>query len=167
MIQVAMSKWPALPHWAFDAAWLGSDEHGDWLGLPAGTTMRRPGAEYVAPAPQVCLSPARELPTAERGWIATFHSPGQPLEVYVDITTPPVLADQRLTCVDLDLDVIRGASGRVWIDDEDEFADHRVSLAYPDDVIAAALSSCALVETLVTLRSAPFDGAHRRWLEAV
>ena len=33
---------------------------------------------------------------------------------------------------DLDLDVIRTGDGTVFVDDEDEFAEHRVSLAYPE-----------------------------------
>ncbi|WP_180935649.1 DUF402 domain-containing protein [Nocardioides ungokensis] len=36
-----------------------------------------------------------------------------------------------LRAVDLDLDVVRGRTGRVWIDDEDEFAEHRVRFGYP------------------------------------
>ena len=43
-----MTKWGDRPHWEFDAVLLGSDEHGDWLGIPGGTHMSRPGAAYVA-----------------------------------------------------------------------------------------------------------------------
>ena len=32
-----MSKWGDRPHWEFDALFLGSDRHGDWLGIPVGT----------------------------------------------------------------------------------------------------------------------------------
>ena len=42
--RVAMTKWVDRPHWEFDATYLGSDAHGDWLGIPAGTAMARPGA---------------------------------------------------------------------------------------------------------------------------
>ena len=48
-----------------------------------------------------------------------------PFDVYVDITTVPVWLDgptRAVTAVDLDLDVVRGWTGRVWVDDEDEFA---------------------------------------------
>ena len=50
-----------------------------------------------------------------------------------------------MRAVDLDLDVIRGTTGRVWVDDEDEFAEHRVSLGYPDEVIEQAITSCQSV----------------------
>ena len=75
----------------------------------------------------------------------------------------------RLPPVDgLDLDVLRGASGRVWIDDEDDFAEHRISLDYPEVVVAHAGLSCDHVHRLMHDRIAPFDGhAHLRWLARV
>ena len=168
-----MTKWGDRPHWQFDAVLLGSDGHGDWLGIPAGTHMSRPGAEYVAPVAQVGLSPAPG-PDEDRHWLATFHAPGghyspslgTVVEVYVDMTTPPAWDGHVLRAVDLDLDVVRGATGRVWVDDEDEFARHRVELGYPDEVIRAAMRACDLVEAAVRSRVAPYDGAtHRPWLD--
>ena len=52
-----------------------------------------------------------------------------------------------VTAVDLDLDVVRGWTGRVWVDDEDEFADHRVRFGYPADVVRMAAPSCEAVRT--------------------
>lgn len=158
-----MTKWGGRPHWVFDAAYLGSDEHGDWLGIPAGTRMRRPGADYVAPTNQVGLVPPPG-PDAERGWLATIHDEGGPVRVYVDITTPPLWDGAMLRAVDLDLDVLCGATGRVWVDDEDEFAAHRVAFGYPDDVVRAAVHSCERVHTLVAGRAAPYDGSAAAWL---
>ncbi len=163
-----MSKWGGRPHWEFDAAYLGSDAHGDWLGIPAGTEMDRPGAHYVAPTHQVALVPAPG-PDAERGWLATFHDVGGPVRVYVDITTPPVWDGAVVRAVDLDLDVVAGwgrspGPGRVWVDDEEEFAEHRVAFGYPDDVAAAALASCERVLGLVTDGAAPYDGQAAAWL---
>ena len=106
-VRVVMSKWGGRPHWEFDATYLGSDRHGDWLGIPAGTAMDRPGAHYVAPTNQVGLVPPPG-PDAERGWLATFHDVGGPVRVYVDITTPPAWDGAVVRAVDLDLDVVRG-----------------------------------------------------------
>ena len=139
-VEVAMTKWRDLPHWEFPAFFLGSDEHGDWLGIPAGTAMSRPGADYVAPVDQVGLVPA--YAADERGFLATFHARGGQVEVYVDITTPPRWDGFTLRAVDLDLDVVRGTTGRVWVDDEDEFAEHRVSLGYPTTLVVHATRSC-------------------------
>jgi hypothetical protein len=163
-----MSKWVDGPHWEFDCRYLGSDQHGDWLGIPQGTVMTRPGATYTAPTHQVGLVPPPG-PDAERGWLATFHDVGGPVRIYVDVTTPPVWDGTVLRCVDLDLDVIRGAgqfgrAGRVWVDDEDEFAEHRVSLGYPEELAQAALASCERVLGLVETEAAPYDGSAAAWL---
>lgn len=170
-----MTKWRRLPHWVYDGVFLGSDEHGDWIGLPAGTHYERPGAAFDSPNAALTLAPAAGLD--ERGWVAAFHAPGgtwtmpvmsAPVEVYVDITTPPKWDGATLRAVDLDLDVIRGTSGRVWIDDEDEFAQHRHTLGYPDVVIAHATLNCDRVHDAVASRQAPFDGVvPERWFAAL
>jgi uncharacterized protein len=87
--------------------------------------------------------------------------------VYVDITTPCVWADDEstVTAVDLDLDVIKGPTGRVWVDAEDEFAEHQVTLDYPSDLVASAVRSCEHVLRAVTEGAAPFDGSARPWLD--
>lgn len=168
-----MSKWGDRPHWEFDAVFLGSDEHGDWCGIPAGTHMSRPGAEYVAPVAQVGLAPSPES-TSGRWWLATFHAAGghfspvlaATVEVYVDMTTPPAWDGTVLRAVDLDLDVVRGTTGRVWVDDEDEFVRHRVQLGYPDDVAGQAMASCDRVRATMLERRAPYDGeTHLPWLQ--
>ena len=64
-----------------------------------------------------------------------------------------------LRAVDLDLDVVRGNTGRVWVDDEDEFADHRVRFGYPDEIAAAAMASCDRVHAAVVAGTAPYDGS--------
>ena len=161
-LDVAMTKWGDRPHWEFSVTYLGSDEHGDWLGIPVGTHFGRPGAEYVAHNRQVTLLPC------EGWWVATFHAPGATtwmdldggsVELYVDITTPAELVGTTVRAVDLDLDVVRGDNGVVIVDDEDEFAEHRLSLAYPEDVVRAAEESCAAVLEAVRARRPPFDRA--------
>ena len=53
-----------------------------------------------------------------------------PLMHYVNIATPATWDDERVTAIDLDLDVIRVArDGRILIHDEDEFAEHAVSMS--------------------------------------
>ncbi len=54
--------------------------------------------------------------------------------------------------------MIQGTTGRIWVDDEDEFAAHRVALGYPDEVIEQAVTSCQEVLRRVT----DADGALRR-----
>lgn len=171
-VEIVMTKWPQQPHWVYPGHYLGSDEHGDWVGIPRGTRMSRPGAVFEAPVDQVCLVPGPG-PEETRGWCAAFYGDGgaghaqAPVGIYVDIATPPVWDGTTAHAVDLDLDVVRGLSGRVWVDDEDEFAAHRVSLGYPPDVVELALRSCAHVHAAVTGGIPPFDGSHLAWLEQV
>ena len=170
-----MTKWGQRPHWQFDCVLLGSDEHGDWLGVPAGTAMSRPGSSYVAPVDQVCLVPAAGRGAHEealRGWMSTFHAPHGQVHTYVDMTTPPTWRDAgtaaehrwEVHAVDLDLDVVRGTTGRIWIDDEDEFALHRIELGYPEEVVALAVASAERIQAAVREQVAPFDGSAARWL---
>lgn len=161
-----MTKWGDHPHWAFDAVLLGSDEHGDWIGIPAGTYMSRPGAEVTTPVNQVSLVPPAGS-EVERGWLATFHAIGGPVQVYVDIATPPVWDGLVLRSTDLDLDVAIGVDGDVWVEDEDEFAEHQVSYGYPSDIVTLAEASCVRIHRQMRVRQAPFDGVAEVWLARV
>ena len=69
-----------------------------------------------------------------------------------------------LRAVDLDLDVVRGVTGRVWIDDEDEFAEHRVRFGYPEEVVTHAMRTCDLVAAAARASHPPYDGSARVWL---
>ena len=111
--------------------------------------------------------PTRRRPTSPTGAQVTLVPPGAafvatpsttrgrhpvPCEVYVDITTVPVWSTQpdgvTVTAVDLDLDVVRGWSGRVWVDDEDEFADPPgPAPATPPTWSGWPTSSCEAVRT--------------------
>ena len=157
-VRCEMSKWPDLPHWVYAGTYLGADAHGDWIGFPQGSRFTRPGADYVAPYDQVGL-----VPSGDVGWLAAFHSRGGPVNTYVDIATPPVWDGDVVRSVDLDLDVVSGWTGRVWIDDEDEFAERRGG--YPDEIVRHALDTCRLVEQLMSAAAAPFDGSADAWLE--
>jgi len=173
-IRCQMSKWGDRPHWGFDAIHLGADEHGEWIGAPGGTRHTRPGHEFHSDVDAVTLVPPG-------GWcIATFYAPGIWCAVYVDITTPGEWDGTVLRFVDLDLDVIRLADplpapasfgadetrvpGEVFVDDEDEFAEHQAAFGYPTDVVAAAQGTCDEVVAAVHAGLAPYDGTHLHWL---
>jgi hypothetical protein len=161
-VRVLTRKWPDLPHWEFDAVRLGADAHGYWLGVPAGTWLSRPERGFHAWCDHVVLVPH------DGWWLATLYGddPERPVDVYVDISTPSEWSPDGSTvrAVDLDLDVIKEPDGRVWVDDEDEFADHQVSLGYPEDVIVGARRSCEAILDAVTSGSDAFSGIHRDWL---
>ena len=84
-----MTKWGDRPHWEFDGTFLGSDEHGDWLGTPAGTLNARPGARFVSRGRR---GRPRARAPADRA-VVPGDVPRRPADrctVYVDITTPPI-----------------------------------------------------------------------------
>jgi hypothetical protein len=164
-----MTKWGDRPHWQIPGRWLGNDEQGDWIGIPSGTPMSRPGMSIVSRNDQVGLVPPRDAADSERWWVATFHGPGGtlPIATYVDIATPPVWEGSVLRTVDLDLDVVRETEGRVYVDDADEFAEHRVTLGYPDEIVDGAERSCAQVRAAMAAGRPPYDGSHLPWLELV
>jgi uncharacterized protein len=166
-VRIEMTKWGDRPHWQIPAAWLGSDEHGDWLGIPAGTLMARPGLETVSEFDQVGLIPAAGGSEIDRGWMATFHRGPAPTWVYVDMTTAPVWDGPVVRAVDLDLDVIRMRNGWVVVDDEDEFEEHQVAYGYPPEVIALAEASRDRVHAAILAEDAPYDGSHERWQRAL
>ena len=148
------TKWGRRPHWEFDGLFLGGDGHGHWVGFREGTRFSRPGATFVAEHDHVTLVP-------EHGsFLATFF-PDQPsrhgFRVYVDVTDRPRWEGTTLHAVDLDLDVVRLDDGTVFVDDEDEFAEHRVDLGYPPEVVAGAEATCAAVLAGVRRGAAPFD----------
>ncbi|MCW2833403.1 MAG: hypothetical protein JWN68_1356 [Nocardioides sp.] len=166
-----MSKWGDRPHWEYEATILGADDHGEWLGFPAGTQYSRPGHEFIGQRNHVGLVPA--VVEGQRPWhLATFWAaagdlgvPGSDVQIYVDATTPAEWEGDLLRAVDLDLDVVRRFDGSVFIDDEDEFLEHQVSFGYPADVIAAARASADEVRAAVEAGAAPYDGSHLLWLE--
>ena len=175
-IRVEMTKWGDRPHWEFDGVHLGSDEHGEWLGFPEGTINTRPGLEIVSQA--ACVT----LVTPDGWYAATFHGPGIWCDLYVDIATPGRWDGTVLRAVDLDLDVIRmtdplpasvyaeaekagRVAGEVFVDDEDEFAEHQVAYGYPADVVEQAQASCDAVLAEVRAGRAPYDGTAQRWLD--
>lgn len=161
-VRVLTRKWPDAPHWEFDALRLGVDAHGHWVGVPKGTWLSKPDKGFTATADHVVLIPHDDW------WVATLygHDDERPMDVYVDMTTPCSWSTDgtSVTCVDLDLDVIRSVDGDVWVDDEDEFAEHQVALGYPPEVITAAEASCAAVLAAVRARAGAFDGVHLDWL---
>jgi protein associated with RNAse G/E len=129
--------------------------------------MVRPGRDVRSEFDQVGLVPSSDLDDGRRGWMATFHRAPSHIWVYVDMTTPPVWDGDLVRAVDLDLDVIRGREGDVVVDDEDEFAEHRVELGYPPEVIALAETSRDRVRAAILDELAPYDGSHERWLRAL
>lgn len=160
-IWVERRKWPDSPHYGHEAIWLGEDAHGTWLGL----TENRP----VYRGDQILFVPVHRglIVVPEGEWWMAWFPIGRRFSLYVDIVTPPERDGDSITMVDLDLDVIRTVDGVVELLDEDEFAEHQVSLGYPPEIIDAAVASGARVFAAVRDHETPFVAPPSRWLEAL
>lgn len=134
---------------------------GTWLGVSEGTWLSRPSRGFHAAADHAVLVPHDEW------WLATFYDddPRRPVDTYVDITTPAIWSEDSVTCVDLDLDIIQRIDGSVFVDDEDEFEEHRHTLGYPADVVEGARASAVAVLRRVEANEPPFNRAvAARWI---
>ena len=162
-VRVVYRKYDGALHWHHSMQALGEDEHGVWLGALAGIETRR-GYDFAVVLEQahVLLFPR------EAWWTAAFNAPPRRTEVYCDVTTPPRwLAPDQVTMVDLDLDVIRRRTGEVLVDDEDEFAEHRLRYAYPPHVVDSATAATRWLVRALGDGTEPFRSAYQQWLSLV
>ncbi|WAP55175.1 DUF402 domain-containing protein [Streptomyces sp. S465] len=164
LVQVNYRKYDGTLHWNQRMRRLGEDDHGVWLGLPAGAVTRK------GYRPPILLECAHVLLfPRDAWWTAVFNAPPRETEIYCDITTPPEwVSPYEVTMVDLDLDVIRERTdGATRMVDQDEFAEHQVRYGYPADVIAEAEAAGRWLMEAVDGRAEPFGTACGQWLGMV
>lgn len=165
-VTVRYTKWGGARHWTYPATYLGEDEFGRWVGCAPGTTVDKPDRSFVSPIHFAVLF------SAERRWTPCFNEIDPAVTsttIYVDITNHPEWSKGAdgwgVTMVDLDLDVLQRRDGNVHIDDEDEFAEHQVSLNYPPYVVARARTDCANVFMALEAGKEPYRSVGRAWLD--
>ena len=133
-VSFLMRKWDGSQHRQTTMVYLGSDEYGRWLAIPTGIDARLPGSPSVNRAAHVMLVPD------DRCFLAHFNAAPSQNAICADVTTAPEFGHDGngwvVAAADMDLDVVRRRDGRIWIEDEDEFAEHTVSYGYPADVVA-------------------------------
>lgn len=152
-------KNPDIPHWRHEAEWLGEDEHGVWLGARAGSIHQR-GSE---PRRRILRHQVHLIPRND-WWVFTFNPKHPWATHWIDTSTPATFEEHRVTAVDLDLDVVRGPDGTVWVEDEDEFAEHQVSYGYTPDLIVNARQATREMRDALTALREPFDSVAATWL---
>ncbi|RLV72848.1 hypothetical protein D3C57_150015 [Streptomyces rapamycinicus NRRL 5491] len=141
---------------------LGEDGHGVWLSTAQGVPVISAKGGWTSRFAYVMLVPRGEW------WTATFCADPGP-EMYCDVCTVPEWnADgTALRMMDLDLGVVRPRGGTAHIEDEDEFAEHRVRYGYPDGVVDKARKTCEWL-TEAGRRDGdgvePFASVYRHWL---
>jgi protein associated with RNAse G/E len=162
MVRVVYTKYDGSAHRDYPARRLTEDDLGVWVGVTRGTTSVYHGQPSVEQIPFVLLIPHHAW------WTGMFNPPPRTSEVYCDITTPARWEGDTVHIVDLDLDVSRRRDTRVVeLRDEDEFAEHRVTFGYPDEVVTQAQSAAQRLFVALGDGSEPFATAYRKWLSAV
>nr|WP_218844823.1 hypothetical protein [Microbacterium pseudoresistens] len=158
-------KWDGAAHWRHECVYLGADVWGDWVGQPVGWRSERPGREFLAPGPNVTLVPA--APGDHALTVNRDHPHG--MRVYIDLGWDVRWSDDPLlaTGIDMDLDVVRVIGERgTWVDDRDEWDEHRVRYGYPADVVTRLEALAVDLEDRVRAQEAPFDDATAdAWLD--
>ncbi|MDT0275258.1 DUF402 domain-containing protein [Blastococcus goldschmidtiae] len=162
-VVVASRKWNGDLHRRTVSLELGTDAFGTWLWMPGGTVVETASGSYQA-LPGLRLIPLGEMWSVY--FVPALPSRRRPKQLYVDITTPATRRGDLIEYIDLDLDVEQLGDGQVRILDEDEFAAHRRSWAYPQELIDAAETTCHRIVRAVIDREPPFDGSHLAWWPA-
>ena len=159
-VEVVLRKYDGRRHRWVRARHLGEDDHGRWLGTPAGTTVHY---AYGNRRSGLTRHDAVRLIPRDRWWIAMFTAPPDRREIYCDICLPASeTTPGEITVVDLDLDLSRSRSGRVRLEDEDEFAANALRFGYPRSVVHGATAAAADLHAALVRRTEPF-GRHYEW----
>lgn len=133
-------KWDGSRHWRYDTEALGTDKHGTWLGVRAGSEIEKRKRTIATDHAFVRLVPTPKPSWHEGSWMLPGYWIGHDVGCYVDVTTPPTVrrdGDGWLAeYIDLDLDLIVPSDGsKAWIDDEAEFAERSKAMRWPGWVI--------------------------------
>lgn len=156
-------KWDGTPHWEEELVMLGEDEWGVWLGQCPGWASKRPGRYLRASAPNL------HLVSRTGDFVYNRKAEGPRYEVYIDLAWDVKWEESGPTGIDMDLDVIRSRDDRgTWIDDEDEWEEHRELYSYPEDVQRHITAKAATLKEGVEKYSPPFDDeTAARWFEVL
>lgn len=84
-----------------------------------------------------------------------FHEPGGEFRLfYCNICLPPLITDESLSYVDLDIDVVVGPDGKAAILDTEDFERNSVCFGYPENVKRRVFET--VVEVLGQIREKKF-----------
>ncbi len=153
-------KWDGGLHWVHECVYLGSDRWGEWFGQLPGWDSERPGRVVVPRHPNVTLLP----PSGDFAF--TRNAAPHDTRTYIDIAWDVRFDGGDPTGIDMDLDVVDREGRGVYIDDQDEWDEHRVSYGYPLEIVARLEALAVDLERRVKTAEPPFDDATAdAWLE--
>ena len=164
-VDLVLRKFDGRPHRQVTARLLGEDAYGTWLATPRGSVV----SYHYGPRPiGRTKTDAVRLVTEGGWWMAMFLAEPARREIYCDVISPARwTGPAEITVVDLDIDLVRYRDGRVEVEDEDEFAEHRDELGYPPEIVAGALDGAAELRAALIRDDEPFASHYRGWLDRV
>lgn len=145
LLEVRPDDWHILH---FDAR-----RHGTW----------KDGQPSTSPAHFIAFLSPRQPVTV---WVA-FDDAGKRTLIHGDICQPAVVREGEASFVDLDLDLIVEGENPAYARDLEEFAQHRVTMGYPPDVVRLAWSALRQVSESYAAAAFPFDGTAERTIAAI
>ena len=164
MVVARAWKYDGQPHWVVPGYYLGHDVHGHWVYQPAVSLVSRPGHGHWADTDAVCLVPCAGY------WLGTFYDDpaAEDFRIYLDLSShigwrALARGGWEVNSVDMDLDVVDSRARGVFIDDEDEFAEHSARMAYPKELVAAIENEAHALLELVGSGHPPFDDTMNQW----
>jgi uncharacterized protein len=165
-VDLVLRKFDGRPHRQVTGRLLGEDSYGTWIATPRGSVV---SYHYGSRPTGLTRADAVRLIPAGGWWMAMCLAEPDARDMYCDVTTPAEwTGPAELTVVDLDIDLVRyRADGRVEVEDEDEFEEHRVSLGYPDAIVEGALRGAAELRAALSGDEEPFAEHYRNWLALV
>ena len=165
-VDLVLRKFDGSPHRQVTGRLLGEDAYGTWIATPRGSVV---SYHYGDRPTGLTRADAVRLIPAGGWWMAMCLAEPDARDLYCDVTTPAEwTGPAEITVVDLDIDLVRyRADGRVEVEDEDEFAEHRVSLGYPDEIVRGALRALGELREALTQNEEPFAGHYLKWLAQV
>ncbi|QCT74787.1 DUF402 domain-containing protein [Macrococcoides canis] len=87
------------------------------------------------------------------------------IEYYCNICSLPILKENNIDIVDLDIDMIIDKEGKYYFVDEDEFEINKIKYQYPDNLITEVSHLKEKLESLYRSKVFPFDGFLLRYIE--
>jgi protein associated with RNAse G/E len=165
-VDLVLRKFGGRPHRQVTGRLLGEDTYGTWIATPRDSVVTY---HYGSRRTGLTRADAVRLIPAEGWWMAMCLAEPDLRDLYCDVTTPAVwTGPAEITVIDLDIDLVRyRADGRVEVEDEDEFEEHRVSLGYPEEIVAGALNGAASLRSALQQNEEPFAEHYRKWLDLV
>ncbi|GIU81134.1 MAG: hypothetical protein KatS3mg006_0198 [Pyrinomonadaceae bacterium] len=90
--------------------------------------------------------------------IFRFHEPDGKFKIfYCNINLPPIVSDNTLDYVDLDIDIIVREDMSYKILDLEEFQQNSLKFSYPEEIVKKCFKSLCELQAMINARSFPFN----------